>query len=192
MASLFRRKEKKLPLPKQQENAIGEVAMPRAPEQPESFPIEHSSSQIEQQQPQEKQFDQKIAEQVPLPGGSQQQVQQSTNQPIVEPVAQKSVIRKDIEGVLSDGLSQVYQGMTPKEQEIFRLKGDEAASKIEEMMLGFTATAKKVVAIIRAWLAFIPRANKYFLEQESKVKTDEILKLQKKKKKEARARIDMN
>lgn len=98
----------------------------------------------------------------------------------------KTQTRQDIEAVLSEGLTELYQSMTPQEQQIFREKGEEAASKIEVLVLTFRASAKKVVEIIRSWLATIPRVNRYFLEQESKLKTDDIIKLQRKLKKDKR------
>jgi hypothetical protein len=42
------------------------------------------------------------------------------------------------------------------------------------------------VEIIRNWLKLIPRVNKYFLEQESKIKTDRIITLQRKLKRAQR------
>jgi hypothetical protein len=39
--------------------------------------------------------------------------------------------------------------------------------------------AKEVLKLIVIWLRFIPHVNKYFLEQESKIKTDKILDLYK-------------
>ena len=36
---------------------------------------------------------------------------------------------------------------------------------------------KKVVNLIKKWLTMIPGVNKFFLEQEAKIKTDEIVKL---------------
>lgn len=102
------------------------------------------------------------------------------------PLAPKTQTRKEIEEVLSDGLIPLYQSMTPDEQVKFRNAGDAAAAKIEVMVTTFKATAKKIVDIIRVWLLNIPRVNNLFLEQESKLKTDKILDLQKKLKNEKR------
>lgn len=100
--------------------------------------------------------------------------------------APKSDERKEIEELMSEGLSEVYQAMTPEQQAKFRAKGEEVATKIEVMMKTFSATAKKVVDLVREWLKLIPGVNKYFLEQESKLKTDHIIKMQRRKKKERR------
>jgi hypothetical protein len=47
----------------------------------------------------------------------------------------------------------------------------------------FKATARVVLDLIRQWLMLIPRVNRYFLEQESKIKTDRMMTLQRKLKK---------
>lgn len=96
----------------------------------------------------------------------------------------KSATRKEIEQVLSDGLVPMYQGMTAQEQARFRRTGEETAGAIEQLLGTFKATAKIVYQLIRAWLLLIPRVNKYFLEQETKLKTDRIMELQRQKKRE--------
>jgi len=35
----------------------------------------------------------------------------------------------------------------------------------------------KIASLIRKWLSIIPGVNKFFLEQEAKIKADEIMKL---------------
>ena len=102
----------------------------------------------------------------------------------------KSPTLKDVEDLLTEDLTDIYQSMTPQEQIAFRKKGEEVAHSIEKLVVTFRATTRKVLDLIRSWLAMIPRVNRYFLEQESKIKTDEIMKLQKKLKKEAKSRID--
>ncbi|MBI2411416.1 MAG: hypothetical protein HYV32_06005 [Candidatus Kerfeldbacteria bacterium] len=108
--------------------------------------------------------------------------------PVAPIVPVKTAARVDIESILSDGLTKIYQSMTPEEQLKFRTKGEESASAIEQMMTTFSATARRVLQLIRDWLATIPRVNKYFLEQESKIKTDRMMKLQRKLRKEQRTK----
>ncbi len=103
----------------------------------------------------------------------------------------KSATLKDVEDLLTEDLTDIYQSMTPQEQIAFRKKGEEVAHSIETLVLTFRATTRKVLDLIRGWLAMIPRVNRYFLEQESKIKTDEIMKLQKKVKEDAKKRVDL-
>lgn len=98
----------------------------------------------------------------------------------------KTPERQEIEKLLAEGLTALYQTMNPEEQMRFRQKGAETATAIETMMTTFKATARKVLDLIRDWLSTIPRVNEFFLEQESKLKTDNIIKLQRKLEQEAR------
>lgn len=127
----------------------------------------------------------------PIPEQKQPGASVSTSRPIpASPTAvaatsaPKTSTRKEIEDVLSDGLSALYQSMTPDEQRKFRAAGEVAAATIEELLITFKATARKVLDIIRSWLAMIPRVNAFFLEQESKLKADKILSVQRRLKKE--------
>lgn len=103
----------------------------------------------------------------------------------------KTPERMEIESILSGGVSDLYKAMTPDQQQVFRLKGDETAKNIETMVHSLKATTRKVVGLIREWLQTIPGVNKYFVEQESKLKTDEIMKYQRKVKKDRQSRITL-
>lgn len=89
----------------------------------------------------------------------------------------KTPLQVKYEELMADGLEQAYVSMTPAQQEKFRKKGEEVAAAIEELTVRLKLTARKVLHLIRAWLKLIPGVNKYFLEQEAKLKTDEIIKL---------------
>lgn len=100
-------------------------------------------------------------------------------------VMSKSQMLQEIEGVLAEGLEDVYQQMTPEQQVIFRTKGEEIASLLEKYIRQCTARARQVLQYIRGWLALIPGVNELFLEQESKIKTDRLLALQTRLKKKS-------
>jgi hypothetical protein len=184
--ALFRRKEKEQPIHPHTGAEHTRVVEPALPHEATPAPLspEQQAQPVEQQQPTPLEVPR--PNEVPKPGVSGQQAQQTTAQAAPTAPAVKSPAREDIEKVLSEGLVKVYQGMTPQEQEAFRIAGDQAAGNIEQLMTGFRASARVVLEIIRGWLKLIPRVNKYFLEQESKIKTDRILILQRKLKKEHR------
>lgn len=178
--ALFRRKEKEQLVPHSNASSLEHPHVPAPTEAPvapvpeQQRSVEEQTTPAEQQRPVE----------VPRPGVSGSAQQQATTTPAAtQSVAPKTVVRQNIESVLSSGLTEVYQGMTPQEQQQFRVAGEQAASTIEQLMTGFKATAKVVLDVIRTWLKMIPRVNKYFLEQESKIKTDQIIVLQRKLKK---------
>lgn len=89
----------------------------------------------------------------------------------------KSPLQMKYEELMADGLETAYVTMTPAQQEKFRKKGEEVAKAIEDLTIRLKLTARKVLHLLRAWLKLIPGVNKYFLEQEAKLKADEIIKL---------------
>lgn len=104
----------------------------------------------------------------------------------VQAQPEKTETRKQIESILQEGLGPVFLQMDQKERMAFTQAANETASKLEVLVTQFKASAKEVLRLIKVWLAKIPRVNKYFLEQASKIKTDEILQVQAQKKKESR------
>ncbi len=89
----------------------------------------------------------------------------------------KSALQVKYEELMADGLETAYMSMTPVQQEKFRIKGEQVAKAIEDLTVKLKLTARKVLHLLRAWLKLIPGVNKYFLEQEAKLKTDEIMKM---------------
>ncbi len=77
---------------------------------------------------------------------------------------------------MAEGLAATYSSMAPAQQEKFRQRGEEVAKLIEGMIEHLKLTAHKALQLIRSWLQLIPGINKYFLEQEAKLKTDAIMK----------------
>lgn len=88
--------------------------------------------------------------------------------------------QKEIEDVLSQDLSEIYLKMPEDKKREFKKKGEETAMEINTMLDSAKFKIKKIIDLIRKWLSIIPGMNKFFLEQETKIKTDEILKLKNK------------
>ncbi len=82
-----------------------------------------------------------------------------------------------IENILADGMDQVFLKMTPREQAEFKLEGERAATKINQLLDKAKVGVGKVINVILRWLGLIPNANKFYLEQEAKIKADKILKI---------------
>lgn len=101
--------------------------------------------------------------------------------PVIAPPAAakpaKSPTLVEIEQVLQENLEPVYSKMTPEIQEKFKIKGEVTASKIEVLIKQVKVNTKKILDLIIKWLKMIPGVNKYFLEQEAKIKIDKILKI---------------
>ncbi len=86
---------------------------------------------------------------------------------------------RTIEKILSEDLYEHFQAMSPAAQARFKAKGEETVSKLAALMNRAVIGAKEVLNLIVSWLKLIPGVNKYFLEQESKIKADKILELHK-------------
>jgi len=85
---------------------------------------------------------------------------------------------KQIEKVLEEDLGEIYNNLTPSEQKIFKIKGEETARSIFQLVYHKTKVkVKKVVKLIKNWLKSVPGINKFFLEQEAKIKADKIVAL---------------
>lgn len=83
-----------------------------------------------------------------------------------------------IEKVLEEDLADIYSGLSPAEQKLFKMKGEEAAKNIFRMVYHESKIkVKKIIKAIRDWLKAVPGMNKFFLEQEAKLKADKIVKL---------------
>ena len=86
-----------------------------------------------------------------------------------------------VEKIMSDGLEKVFVEMSPEEQQKFKIKGEETAIKIWQTLQSAKIQVQKIIDLIRGWLKMVPGINRYFLEQETKIKTDKIIELAKRK-----------
>jgi len=91
-------------------------------------------------------------------------------------------IKKDpttiaVEKILEEDLGDLYVKLDPETRKKFRAQGDELTGNLKTMVGSFKIKARKVLHLIRDWLKIIPGINKYFLEQEAKIKTDKIIEL---------------
>lgn len=85
---------------------------------------------------------------------------------------------KKIETILEDGLGEMYNNLTPQEQKAFKIKGEETAQGIFRLVYHQTKVkVKKIIKLIKDWLKLLPGINKFFLEQEAKIKADKIIDL---------------
>ncbi len=98
---------------------------------------------------------------------------------VVTTTQPKDEVTVELEKILEDDLGD-YVAAMPEEARIrFLYKGQETAIAITALVRGLKVHAKKVIELIRAWLLTIPGVNRFFLEQEAKIKTDRVLILEK-------------
>lgn len=95
----------------------------------------------------------------------------------------KDRLTKEVEEILEDDLDEMYDKLPPDKQQEFKEKGEETAGMIKQMLGTTKVKSRKIVHWIKDWLKMIPGINKFFLEQEAKIKTDKLLMLSDEEKK---------
>ncbi|OGH87652.1 MAG: hypothetical protein A3J93_03990 [Candidatus Magasanikbacteria bacterium RIFOXYC2_FULL_42_28] len=94
--------------------------------------------------------------------------------------AGKDPIAIKIEKIMEDGLGDAYNRLSPIAKQEFKIKGEITAEKIRDLLRATHVKAKKVLRLILEWLKLLPGINKFFLEQEAKIKADLIVALKNK------------
>ena len=84
---------------------------------------------------------------------------------------------KQIEKILEIDLAEAYRSMTPEKQLEFRTVGERTAKEINRLLSEARVQAKKIIELIIEWLKIIPGVSRFFIEQEAKIKADEIMKM---------------
>lgn len=82
-----------------------------------------------------------------------------------------------IEKIMEEGLGDAYSRLSPVAKQEFKIKGEETANKIRELLDNAKVKTKNIFRLIWEWLKMLPGINHFFLEQEAKIKTDKILSL---------------
>lgn len=89
------------------------------------------------------------------------------------------IILTKVEAILSDNMDNIFLSMDLASQAKFKAKGEEVAIAIANILQKTKVQIKNVIALIVDWLRLIPHVNKYYLEQEAKLKADALLHLYK-------------
>lgn len=83
----------------------------------------------------------------------------------------------EVETMLAGGLESFYKGLSAKDQETFRKKGEEISKELAGMVKRLSIDLKRALQLVRDWLLVIPGVSKFFLEQEAKIKVDMLKRL---------------
>ena len=84
---------------------------------------------------------------------------------------------QEIDKVLSEGLNDIFLKMDSGQQAAFKKAGEETVAKINNLLSETKIKVNKIIDLIKKWLKMIPGVNKFFLEQEAKIKTDKIVRI---------------
>ncbi len=105
----------------------------------------------------------------------------SKRKPVIMPQVRDDITLK-IETIMAEGLNDAYRTLDPLRQQEFKLKGEQTAVEIRSLLQETKIKVKKIFELLILWLKMLPGVNRYFLEQEAKIKTDHILALHKQNK----------
>jgi len=86
--------------------------------------------------------------------------------------------KKQIEAIMEEDLEEIYLKMPVAKQNEFKIVGEKTVNEINSLLKEIKLNIKRIVNLIIKWLMIIPGVNKYYVEQEAKIKTDEIIKIQ--------------
>lgn len=101
-------------------------------------------------------------------------VQQPADDAVIAPATPEEQL---IERIMEDGLGELYSQMPPDKQREFRQVGERTARQINQLLGATKVQISKIVSLIKDWLKIIPGINRFFIEQEAKIKTDELLRM---------------
>lgn len=94
-----------------------------------------------------------------------------------QPALTKDPLEEKVEDVLEAGLGEAYLNLSPADKQEFKAVGEQTVKKITVLLQQAHVKIKEIFLLIVRWLKVIPGVNKFFLEQEAKIKTDQIIKL---------------
>ncbi len=95
---------------------------------------------------------------------------QSNNQSVY-----KDARLTEIENILEQDLEEIYFNLPDEAKQIFKVEGEETARKINSLLGETKVAVQKIIDLIVDWLSVLPGVNKFFIEQEAKIKTDKIM-----------------
>ncbi len=151
------------------------------------MPQEHLKSSFEQAPSNNSQEQQSTAEKIASPvvnevapaavapiinSAANHQSSVSTSQP-----AKLTARQTAIDDILEDGLADIYQNLTPGKQQELKQAGEQTVRQIDQLLDHAKSQLTKIIGLIRRFLSIIPGVNRFFLEQEVKIKTDKIMAL---------------
>lgn len=84
-----------------------------------------------------------------------------------------------VEKIMEEDLTDAFKSLSTIKKQEFKIKGEETAYQIRELLNKTHVKIKKIFKLILEWLLLLPGINRFYLEQEAKIKADKILALKK-------------
>lgn len=93
------------------------------------------------------------------------------------PSSEQEIILEKVEKILAEDMDNIFLSLDVNKQVEFKKRGEETSRQIAKLLTKATVPVKKIVNLIIAWLRVIPHVNRFYLEQEAKIKTDKIIQI---------------
>lgn len=104
-----------------------------------------------------------------------------TTKQVAPPTTEEKETEAKIEKILEEDLEDTYFNLPESKKKEFKESGEQTAWKITEIVYHKPKfLIIRIVSLIRGWLRKIPGVNRFFLEQETKIKVEKIIELKKK------------
>jgi hypothetical protein len=84
-----------------------------------------------------------------------------------------------VEKIMEEDLTDAFKTLSTVKKQEFKIKGEQTAYQIRELLNKTHVKIKKIFKLILEWLLLLPGINRFYLEQEAKIKADKILALKK-------------
>ena len=158
---------------------IEKTARPKMP--PEvGVPAAEADFELEAAAPAEQSLERGVEEKLPSESTGPQKPRPAPKPRPAMPSPIKDAVIIKIEKIMEEGLNDSFQRLSPVAKQEFKLKGEQTASQIRELLKSAHVKVKKILRLILDWLRILPGINHFFLEQEAKIKTDKIIALKNK------------
>lgn len=108
--------------------------------------------------------------------GLKKKLRSSKKKPNIIPNV-RDALTVEVEKVMEEGLKDAFKELTPLQRQEFKIKGEQTAYQIRDLLRATHIKVKKIIKLIMEWLKMLPGINRFFLEQEAKIKTDKIVAL---------------
>lgn len=90
---------------------------------------------------------------------------------------EKDQVTIEVEQILEKDLAEIYDSLPEDVKPVFKKKGEQTALAITDMVKRATVKMSEVMKLVMDWLKIIPGVNRFYLEQEAKIKSDHIVTL---------------
>lgn len=125
-----------------------------------------------------------------VPKGAEEKIKPGEPLPVVQlpkmplaaaPKAEEKELEHKIQRILSEDIVDLYKNLPDEQKRVVLREGKYTIRTLIELVRRAKCRAKEIVELIRRWLQKIPGINRFFAEQEAKIKAQKIMMLRSKK-----------